>query len=70
MYSSTNAAEIESKVLEEMPRHPRSSAEGQSDLGTFVVPCPDGDSEAGLFLAIFKILICKDYKSLGCSNVM
>ena len=42
------------KVVEEMSRHPRSSAEGQSDLGTFVVPSPDGDSEAGFFLAIFK----------------
>ena len=29
----------------------------QSDLGTFVVPSSDGDSEAGFFLAIFKILI-------------
>ena len=43
---ATNVAEIESKLLEEVSRHPRSSAEGQSDLGTFVVPSPDGDSEA------------------------
>ena len=35
------------KVLEEVSRHPKSSAEEQSDLGTFVVPSPDGDSEAG-----------------------
>ena len=35
------------KALEEMSKHPRLSAEGQSDLGTFVVPSPDGDSEAG-----------------------
>ena len=35
------------KVLEEVSRHPRSSAEEQSDLGTFLVPSPDGDSEAG-----------------------
>ena len=35
------------KILEEMSRHPRYPAEGQSDLGTFVVPSPDGDSEAG-----------------------
>ena len=34
------------KVLEEVSRHPKSS-ERQSDLGTFVVPSPDGDSEAG-----------------------
>ena len=35
------------KVLEEVSRHPRSSSKGQSSLGTFVVPSPDGDSEAG-----------------------
>ena len=42
------------KVLENVSRHPRSSAEKQSDLGTFVVPSPDGDSEAGCGEAIFK----------------
>ena len=35
------------KVLEEVSRHPRLSAEGHSDLGTFVVPSADGDFEAG-----------------------
>ena len=40
------------KVLEEVLRLPRSSAEGQSDLGTFVVHSPDGDSEAGYGKAI------------------
>ena len=34
------------KVLEEVSRHPRSSAERQSDLGTFVVPSLYRDSEA------------------------
>ena len=34
------------KVLEEVSRHPSSSAEEQSDLGISVVPSPDGDSEA------------------------
>ena len=56
-YKATNVAEIEKKVLEKVSRQPRSSAEGQSDLGTFVVPSPDGDSKAGFILAIFKILI-------------
>ena len=42
------------KVLEEVSRHPSSSAEGQSDLGIFVVPFPDGDSEAECGEAIFK----------------
>ena len=42
------------KVLEKVSRYPRSSAEGQSDLGTFVVPSPDGNSEAGCDEAIFK----------------
>ena len=49
-----NVAEIERKVLEEVARHPRSSSEGQSDLGTFVVPSPDGNSEAGCGEVIFK----------------
>ena len=43
------------KMLEEVSRHPRSSAEGQYDLGTFVVPFSDGDSEAGCGEAIFKL---------------
>ena len=30
-------------VLAEVSRHPRSSAEEQSNLGIFVVPSPDGD---------------------------
>ena len=34
------------KVLEEVSRHPRSSAEGQSDLGIFVVPSPDVDARS------------------------
>ena len=42
------------KVLEEVSRHPSSSAEGQSDLGTFVAPSPDGDSEVGCGEAILK----------------
>ena len=41
-------------MLEEGSRHLRSSAEGQSDLGKFVVPSPDGDSEYGCGEAIFK----------------
>ena len=42
------------KVLEEVLGHLRSSAEGQSDLETFVVPSPDWDSEAGCGKAILK----------------
>ena len=42
------------KVLEEVPRHTRSSAEGKYDLGTFVVPSPDRDTEAVCGEAIFK----------------
>ena len=42
------------RVLEEVSRHPRSSAEGQLDLGTFAVPSPDGDSEVGCGEAIFN----------------
>ena len=42
----TNVAEIKRKVLEEVSRHSRSSSEGQSELGTFVVTFPDGDSGA------------------------
>ena len=42
------------KVLEEVSRHPRSSSEGHSDLGTCVVPSLDEDSEAGRGLAFLK----------------
>ena len=41
------------KVLEEVSRYLRSSAEGQSDLGTFVALSPDGDPDAGCGEAIF-----------------
>ena len=49
------------KVLEEVSRHPRLSAEGQSDLETFV------DSETGCGEAI---ILSFEYKSVRCSNVM
>ena len=43
-----NIAEINrKKMLEKVLRHPKSSAEEQSKLGTFVVPSTDGDSEVG-----------------------
>ena len=51
---ATNVAEIASKMLEEVSRHPMSSAEEQSDVAIFVVPSPDGDSEAGCGEAIFN----------------
>ena len=50
------------KVLEDVSRHPRSSAEEQSDLGIFVIPSPDGDSEAGCGEAIFKFLFQESVK--------
>ena len=53
------------KVLEEVSRHPRSSSEGQSDLGTFVAPFPDMDSEAGRGEAIIKNFYLK-CKSVRC----
>ena len=37
-----------------MSRQPRSSTEGQFDLGTFVVLSPDGDSQAGCGEAILN----------------
>ena len=42
------------RVLEEVLRYPRSSAEEQSDLGTFVVFSPDGDSKSGCGEGILK----------------
>ena len=37
-----NVAEINRKIIKGV----KSSAEGQSDLGTFVVPSPDGDMKS------------------------
>ena len=52
------------EVLEEVSINSRSSAERQFDLGTFVVPSPDGDTEArcGEAFNIFylkRVLKCK-----------
>ena len=44
------------KKFEEVPRHLKSSPGEWSDLGKFVVPSPDGDSEAWLTVAIMIIL--------------
>ncbi len=41
------------KNLEEVLRHLESSTAERSDLGTFVVPSPDGDSEAMCWTANF-----------------
>ena len=35
-------------------RHLGSIPEEQSDLGTFMIPSPGGDSEAGVGVAIFR----------------
>ena len=51
-FKATNVAEIKRKILEEVSRHSRSLPKKQSNLGTFVVPSPDGDSEAGCGEAI------------------
>ena len=53
---ATNVAEIESKSIRGSFKTPEVVSRGQSDLGTFVVPSPDGDFEAGCGEAIFKFL--------------
>ena len=42
------------KLLEEVSRHPRSSAEGQSDMEKIMVPSPDGEYEDGCDKAILN----------------
>ena len=46
IFKATNVAENKRKILDKVSRHPRSYTEGQSDLGTFLVPSLDRDSEA------------------------
>ena len=58
---TTNVAEIESKSI---TGSVKTSSEGQSNLGTFVVPSPEGNSEAwrGLGFLNFdlkRVLKCK-----------
>ena len=53
------------KVLDEVSRHPRSSAVGQSDLWTFVFLSPYADSEAKRGEAIIKNLKLKS-KNVRC----
>ena len=50
------------KILEEVSRHPKSSTEGQSDLETFVVSSPAGDSEAGRGEDIMKYFELRSVK--------
>ena len=42
------------KNVRGVSRHLGSIPEGQSDLGTFMVPSPEGDSEDGVGVAIFN----------------
>ena len=50
---TTNVAEVDRKKWG-MSRHLGAISEEQSDLGTFMVPSPEGDSEAGVGVAIFS----------------
>ena len=45
---ATNVAEIKKKLIEEVSRHLRSLAKGQSDLGKFVVQLQMGTSRLGM----------------------
>ena len=44
---------IEKNVRGSVLRHLRLISEEQSNLGTFMVPSPEGDSKAGVGVAIF-----------------
>ena len=50
---TANVAQVDEEKYEGVSRHLRSIPEEQSDLGTFMVPSPEGDSEAGVIVAIF-----------------
>ena len=52
---TTNVAEVDRKKnVRGMSRHLGAISEGQSDLGTFMVPSPEGNSEAGVAVTIFN----------------
>ena len=51
------------RKLEEVPRQLKSSSEYRSELGTFMAPSPEGDSEALIF---FAMLIDFDEESVVC----
>ena len=50
---TANVAEVDRKNVKGVSRHLGSLSEEQSDLGTFTVPFPEGDYEAGVGVAIF-----------------
>ena len=50
--------------LEEVSRHLKSSSENRSEMGTFMVPSPEGDSEELLSLAF---LIDFEEESVVCN---
>ena len=57
-YKATNVAESESKNIRGSVKTPKFVSKWRSDLGTFVVHYPDGDSEAGCCCeAILKLLV-------------
>ncbi|MPC15541.1 hypothetical protein E2C01_008337 [Portunus trituberculatus] len=51
---TVNVAEVNEEKVEGGVWHFGSLPEEQSDLGTFLVPSPEEDSEAGLGVAIFQ----------------
>ena len=51
---TANAAEVDRKKFKGVSRHLGSILEEQSDLETFIVFSPEGDSEAGVGVAIFN----------------
>ncbi|MPC13057.1 hypothetical protein E2C01_005777 [Portunus trituberculatus] len=48
--------EVNEEKFREVSRHFGSSLEEESNLGTFLLPLPEGDSKAGFGVAIFFIL--------------
>ena len=51
---TAKVAEVNIEKLRRVSMHLWSIPRGQSDLGTFIVPSPEGDSEAGVGVAIFN----------------
>ena len=53
---------LKEKNVRGVSRYLHSLSEEQSDLGTFMVPSPEGDSEAGVGVAILFVEILNE----GC----
>ncbi|MPC31002.1 hypothetical protein E2C01_024274 [Portunus trituberculatus] len=52
--SDSCVSKLMKKNLREVSRHSGSQSGKQSDLGTFLVPSPEGDFEAGFGIAILN----------------